>query len=179
MGNLSGNLVASSVYHPRDPHQSPLWQLLNDHYQDFELHYDDHCVRFYGYHRPVVRDVVEAYHQCGDLCEGFTRIRCPDCRYEYLLAFSCRGRWFCPSCHAKKGVQFGEQLREAVLYPFPHRQYVFSIPKILRLHFKYERSLLTDQPGRAPREIDRRSETETQPFDDGWPGYDEPSITLY
>ncbi len=25
---------------------------------------------------------------------------CPDCHHEFLLAFSCRGRWFCPSCHA-------------------------------------------------------------------------------
>ncbi|MCR4321918.1 MAG: transposase zinc-binding domain-containing protein, partial [Candidatus Brocadiaceae bacterium] len=44
------------------------------------------------------------------------------------LAFSCKGRWFCPSCHAKKVVQFGELLKETILYPVPHRQYVFSLP---------------------------------------------------
>ncbi len=45
---------------------------------------------------------------------------------EYLLAFSCRGRWFCPSCHNKKMVQFGHYLKETILYPAPHLQYVFS-----------------------------------------------------
>jgi hypothetical protein len=58
------------------------------------------------------------------------------------LAFSCRGRWFCPSCHAKKVVQFGLHLRENILYPVPHRQYVFSIPIILRTYFKYDHKLL-------------------------------------
>ncbi len=42
--------------------------------------------------------------ECGDLKKGFgvsttlrlpARIRCPDCHHEFLLAFSCRGRWFC------------------------------------------------------------------------------------
>lgn len=39
-------------------------------------------------------------------------------------------------------VQFGHQLKETVLYPVPHRQYVFSIPKILRKFFLYDRKLL-------------------------------------
>ncbi|MCP3890803.1 MAG: hypothetical protein GY702_18315 [Desulfobulbaceae bacterium] len=50
---------------------------------------------------------------------------------------ACCGRWFCPSCHNKKVVQFGHHLKETVLYPVPHRQYVFSIPKILRRFFLY------------------------------------------
>ena len=78
------------------------------------------------------------------------RIKCPDCHHQFILAFSCRGRWFrslagsltCPSCHNKKVVQFGHHLKETVLYPVPHRQYVFSIPKILRKFFLYDRKLL-------------------------------------
>jgi len=50
----------------------------------------------------------------------------------------------CPSCHAKKVVQFGESLRENILYLVPHRQYVFSIPRILRKFFLYNRSLLSN-----------------------------------
>jgi hypothetical protein len=57
-------------------------------------------------------------------------------------SISCRGRWFCPSCHAKKVVQFAAHLQENVLYPVPHRQYVFSIPKIIRRYFLYDRKLL-------------------------------------
>ena len=137
------NIGTVAVYHPRNPQQSPLWKMLNDHYHDFGLNYDESFVRQFGYPRRVVSDVVNDYLKCGDLREGFARIRCPDCCHEYLLAFSCRGRWFCPSCHAKKGIQFGEHLRSTILYPVPHRQYVFSMPKILRLYFKYNRKLLS------------------------------------
>lgn len=85
------------------------------------------------YHpRQVVSDVVTDFLDCGDLRQGFARIRCLDCHHEQLLAFSCRGRWFCPSCHAKKVVQFGSQLSAAILCPVPHRQYVFSTPRIIR-----------------------------------------------
>ncbi len=34
-------------------------------------------------------------------------------------------------------------LNENVLYPVLHRQYVFSIPIMLRIYFKYDRSLLS------------------------------------
>ncbi|MCP3932646.1 MAG: hypothetical protein GY705_26550 [Bacteroidetes bacterium] len=68
------------------------------------------------------------------------RIKCPDCHHEYILAFSCWGRHFCPSCHNKKVIQCGNHLKETVLFPVPHRQYVFTIPKILRKYFLYDRN---------------------------------------
>ena len=86
--------------------------------------------------------IVRKYLECGDLHQGFARIKYPDCHHEYLLAFSCRGRWFCPSCHNKKVIPFGHHLKESVLYPVPHRQCVFSIPEILRKFFLYDRKLL-------------------------------------
>ncbi|MCP4119683.1 MAG: hypothetical protein GY737_30635, partial [Desulfobacteraceae bacterium] len=36
------------------------------------------------------------------------RVRCEDCGHEYLLAFSCKRRQFCPSCHQKRVVEYGE-----------------------------------------------------------------------
>ncbi|MFH1283487.1 MAG: transposase [bacterium] len=71
------------------------------------------------------------------------KIRCGQCEHEYLLAFSCRARWFCPACHEKKSVMFAEFMMGNVLNPVPHRQYVFSIPKMLRVYFRYNRKLLT------------------------------------
>ena len=35
-----------------------------------------------------------------------------------------------------------------------------------------------EKPGRPLPEIVREDETASQPFDDGWPSYEEPSITL-
>jgi hypothetical protein len=62
------------------------------------------------------------------------RVKCPDCQYEYLLA----------SCHQKRVVEFGEWLCMDVLKKIPHRHFIFSIPKILRPYFLYDRKLLAD-----------------------------------
>lgn len=132
-----------SVYHSRRHDDSPLWGLLDNHYDNFEQCYGERFEQKYGFFRPIIGEVVRNYLVCGDLKNGFARVRCGDCCREYLLAFSCKGRWFCPSCHAKKVVQFGDVLNETILYPVPHRQYVFSIPIMLRIYFKHDRALLT------------------------------------
>ncbi|MBU1184412.1 MAG: transposase zinc-binding domain-containing protein [Pseudomonadota bacterium] len=44
--------------------------------------------------------------------------------HEYLLAFSCKRRHFCPSCHQKRVVEFGERLCMDVLKKVPHRHFV-------------------------------------------------------
>jgi Transposase zinc-binding domain len=62
---------------------------------------------------------------------GFARIRCPDCRSEHLLMFSCKTRGFCPSCHAKRREEWGQWVREILLLDVPHRQVVLTIPKTL------------------------------------------------
>ena len=58
--------------------------------------------------KPVVADVVNKYLDCGDLTKSFARIYCENCKKSMLLPFSCKGRWFCPSCHEKKVLLFGE-----------------------------------------------------------------------
>ena len=47
-----------------------------------------------------------------------------------------------PSCHQKRVVEYGEWLLINVLKAVPHRQWVFSIPKRLRIYFMYDRKLL-------------------------------------
>ena len=56
--------------------------------------------------------------------------------------FSCRTRGFCPSCHAKRLEEWGEWMRETLLLDVPHRQVVFTIPRMLRIFLKYNRRLL-------------------------------------
>ena len=58
--------------------------------------------------------------------------------------FSCRTRGFCPSCHSKRLEEWGEWMREELLLDVPHRQVVFTIPKMLRIFFKFKRRLLGD-----------------------------------
>jgi hypothetical protein len=64
------------------------------------------------------------------------------CHHEYPLAFSCRSLPLVLSRLPCQVVQFGLHLKENILYPVSHRQYVFSIPIILRTYFKYDRKLL-------------------------------------
>jgi len=81
---------------------------------------------------------------CGDLKQGFARVRCRDCGHEYLLAYSCKRRYFCTSCHTKRAVAFAEWLHTTVLWPVAHRQIVLTIPKMLRVYFRYDRRLFGD-----------------------------------
>jgi hypothetical protein len=120
-----------------------LWQLFNNHFESFVRCYEERFEKNYGYLRSVIGNVVETYLKCGDLKEGFARVKCDDCQHEFLLAFSCQGRWLCTSCQAKKVILFGDHLENNLLFPVPHRQYVFSLPILLRGYFKYDRRLLS------------------------------------
>jgi hypothetical protein len=57
--------------------------------QTFERIYSEKFEKKYGYFRPVIGEVVHAYMRCGDLKDGFARVRCPKCAHEYLLQLIC------------------------------------------------------------------------------------------
>ena len=82
--------------------------------------------RDYGPWRPVVGEVTDKFLACGILEHGFARIRCDACAHEYLLAFSCKGRYFCPRCHAKRLAIWAQWLDTTLLAPVPHRQVVLK-----------------------------------------------------
>ena len=116
-------------YHRRDPFESPLWQLVDRHYDEFELVYPERYEKTYGFWRPVIRDVVGKYLLCGDLREGFARVRCTDCGKEYFVPFSCKQRLFCPCCAQKRILELAIHARDEVCENVPHRQFVFTMPK--------------------------------------------------
>jgi hypothetical protein len=74
-------------------------QIANRHYDEFEAAYPEAYEPPYGVLRRIIPEVVHKFLECGNLERGFARIRCDHCEHEYLLAFSCKSRWFCPSCH--------------------------------------------------------------------------------
>jgi hypothetical protein len=80
--------------------------------------------------------------QCGDPHFGFARIRCKECGAEYLRASSCKCRGFCPSCSKRKSLDLAIFLEEELFRPVPHRHWVWSVPKMFRLHFLHHRKLL-------------------------------------
>ncbi len=58
------------------------------------------------------------------------------------MAFSCKQRCTCPSCHQKRALLTALHVAEDVCEPVPHRQVVFTIPKRLRVHARFDRALL-------------------------------------
>ena len=95
--------MVGALYKPRRPKTSPLYQSISGHFSEFESVYEERYQKRYGVLRDVVREVVYKYLGCGDLKKGFARIKCKSCHQEILLAFSCKGRYFCPLMSSEKG----------------------------------------------------------------------------
>jgi hypothetical protein len=59
-----------------------------------------------------------------------------------FVAFSCKQRCTCPSCHQKRTLLTALHLAKEVCSPVAHRQVVLTIPKRLRIHTRFDRQLL-------------------------------------
>lgn len=86
-------------------------------------------------------DRLEQFAGCADWSKGVARIRCEDCGHSYFRPFSCKVFHLCPSCDQKRTLLYAEYLAEDLLPDLPHRQFVFTIPKILRPYFKSDKRL--------------------------------------
>ena len=131
-----------SVYRPRQPNKTAFYQLVEKFYPQFEAVYEQRYQERYGFWRPAIARAVEKFLDCGDLQQGFARVRCPKCAHEFFVAFSWRARCFCPSCHQKRALQTAHWVSQEVCAAVPHRQFVFTIPKRLRIYFRFDRRLL-------------------------------------
>jgi len=101
---------AKGVYRPHHPQETAFYRLVEAHYERFEQVYPERYADRYGFFRSVIRETVYKDLGCGDLRQGYARVRCRDCGHEYLPAYSCKRRHFCTSCHTKRAVAFGEWL---------------------------------------------------------------------
>jgi hypothetical protein len=91
---------------------------------------------------PFVRREFDGYLDCGLLCRGFARLKCVACAEQHLVAFSCKGRGFCPSCMGRRMCQTAANLVEHVLPKVPLRQWVFTFPFQLRGRLGFDGKLL-------------------------------------
>ena len=80
------------------------------------------------------------------MSKGVARIQCTNTsyKYEYFRPFSCKTFYFCPSCSQKRTLLFSEHMNEQLLLQLPHRQFVFTFPKILRPFFRHDRRLFSE-----------------------------------
>lgn len=150
---LCGAKEVGGAYRPHHAQQSPFYRLVERFYPQFEAVYEERYQERYGFWRPIIGTVVRKFLECGDLKHGFARVRCPKCREEFFVPFSCRVRCFCPSCHEKRALEKAGWVAEHVCAEVPHRQFVFTIPKRLRIYFRFERRLLGDLCRAAARTL--------------------------
>ncbi|WP_425388336.1 transposase zinc-binding domain-containing protein [Desulfobacter vibrioformis] len=110
------------VYQPNNPKATAYYQCVENHFEELEGVWDAMYTSRLVFWQTYVMTLIYRYLDCGNLHMGFARVRCDDCDHEYLLAFSCKRRQFCPSCHQKRVVEYGEWLLSNVLKDVPQRQ---------------------------------------------------------
>jgi hypothetical protein len=132
-------------YKPRSPSSEVLFQVVRDHLDEFletvSLGSDGHGLPSF------VEDELRAFISCGDLRGGFARFRCRACGFERLLPFSCKGRWFCPSCISRRAAERSAHLIDHVIPPVPVRQFVLSLPVQLRYVLAWRHELCLEVLG--------------------------------
>ena len=109
--------------------------------EELKYTWEDRFQSEYGVFRSEVNKAFRDFLNCGILYHGCAMARCESCSHSELIAFSCKKRGICPSCDAKRAVIFAEHLYQNVLPHYPTSHIVFTIPKRLRVFFKYNRKL--------------------------------------
>jgi len=81
------------------------------------------------------------YLACGLVRHGFALLRCAGCRTSRLVAFSCKGRGFCPSCCGRRMNATAAHLVDQVFPRVPVRQWVLTLPMPLRYRLAWDGEL--------------------------------------
>ncbi len=87
---------------------------------------------------------MRAYLDCGVLAYGFLRVHCDACGHDRLVAFSCKGRGFCPSCGGRRMADTAAHLVDRVLPEVPIRQWVLTLPYPLRYRCAWNARLTSE-----------------------------------
>jgi len=126
-------------YHRRTPETTLLHQVVSEHLESFLAHA---AALADGRGLPgFVERELRAYLRCGLLEHGFVRVHCDACGKDTLVAFSCKGRGFCPSCGGRRMASTAAHLVDRVLPRVPFRQWVLSVPIRLRYRIAFDRDL--------------------------------------
>jgi len=128
-------------YRRREPENTLLHQVVREHWKTFLA---EVAGRTDGSTLPGhVTAEFERYLRCGILAHGFARVRCTSCGDELLVAFSCKGRGFCPSCATRRMQGTAVHLLDHVVPHVPVRQWVLSLPRWARFLLARDPALIT------------------------------------
>jgi hypothetical protein len=137
---VADDLADALAYQRRKPEDTVLYRAVQQNLETFLASAQEQA-------RVVPRFVereLRAFLDCGLLCRGFLRVRCDDCGRERLVAFSCRMRGFCPSCGARRMADTAAHLVDRVFPGVPVRQYVLSLPFVLRTRLAFDQQLCSE-----------------------------------
>jgi hypothetical protein len=129
----------STTYEPRCPGQGALYQIVRDHFETF--HAEAASLRDGEGLPRFVEQEFRDFLRCGWLAGGFARFRCAACGHDRLVAFSCKGRGFCPSCGGRRMAARAAHLVDHVFPDVPVRQWVLSLPYRLRYRLAWDHDL--------------------------------------
>ena len=87
---------------------------------------------------------LRRFLECGILAHGFLRVHCAACGKDRLVAYSCKGRGFCPSCGGRRMAETAAHLVDRVFPEVPVRQWVLSLPFALRYRLAYDARLVSE-----------------------------------
>ncbi len=92
-------------YFQRSPRESEYYRLVKENNEQLESSWSKHYQSKYGYWQPHIIDVIYEYLDYGGSHLGFARVKCNDCRHEFIMPLTCKRRHFCPSCHQKRVIE--------------------------------------------------------------------------
>jgi hypothetical protein len=126
VGEAAQQLKKEAEYRRHRPEATALYEVVRDNLETLYGAIDDGALDVkLAKHQ---RKELEAFLDCGLLCRGFARLRCGDCNESRLVAFSCKGRGFCPSCMGRRMCATAANLVEHVLPEVALRQWVPTFP---------------------------------------------------
>jgi len=130
MGMAEVTSAAQNTYERHKPEETVLYKIVQQNWLPFR----EQVERDTGYPLPdfVIKE-FEEFLRCGILAYGFLRVQCESCKFEHLVAFSCKRRGFCPSCGGRRMSETAAHLIDAVLPVKNIRQWVISFPIPIRL----------------------------------------------
>jgi len=129
-------------YRRHEPEKSVLYQVVQEHLESLLADARRRTEHGFGYPR-FVEQTFRSYLDCSRPELGFARVRCRDCGFERLLAFSCKKRGLCPSCEARRMADSASHLVDRVLPVAPYRQWVLTLPIPARLQLLREPALVS------------------------------------
>jgi hypothetical protein len=128
------------VYERHDPTSHALHRVVRENLETF------YAAIAEGWQRELpnfVRAEFSGYLDCSVLERGFAHLACKDCGLPRLVAFTCAGRGFCPTCLGRRMNQTTHNVLAHVLPAQPLRQWVLSLPYPLRAPLAYEPGLMS------------------------------------